>query len=91
MAMPKFVAWGRYCENVLERRSPHREAHLTRLQTLKENGALIALGPTEDLSRFFGIYAAADAAAARTLIEEDPYWQHGIWIDYELWPWIQAF
>jgi len=26
--MPKFVIWGSYCENVLEKRAPYRQAHL---------------------------------------------------------------
>lgn len=88
--MPKYVLWGRYCENVLEQRAPYRQAHLDRLAQLKQAGQVITIGPTQDLTRVFGVYAAETAAAARQLVEEDPYWQNGIWTEYELIEWIQA-
>jgi len=25
------------------------------------------------------------------LIEEDIYWEKGIWINYKIYPWVQAF
>ncbi len=88
--MPKYVLWGSYCDNVLERRAPYRQAHLDRLHALKAAGQVITIGPTQDLKRVFGIYEAADAAAVKTLVEEDPYWQNGIWTEYEIHEWIQA-
>ncbi|NJN30105.1 MAG: YciI family protein [Synechococcales cyanobacterium RM1_1_8] len=89
--MTKYVLWGTYCENVLERRAPYREAHLTGLAAQKTAGTLITLGPTQDGERVFGIYEAEDEAQVRSLIEADPYWQNGIWTHYELREWIQAF
>lgn len=89
--MPKYVLWGAYCSDVLERRAPYRQAHLDRLRTLKETGQVLTIGPTVDLSQVFGVYVAPDQAAAQQLIEEDPYWQHGIWTEYTLKEWIQAF
>ncbi|MBD3880739.1 YciI family protein [Phormidium tenue FACHB-886] len=89
--MPKYVLWGSYCPDVLEKRAPHRQAHLDRLAQLKAAGALITIGPTQDLTKVFGVYEAADEAAARQLVEDDPYWQHGIWTEYNLQEWIQAF
>jgi len=89
--MPKYVLWGKYCTDVLEKRAPYRQAHLDRLAELKATGALITIGPTQDLTRVFGVYEAADEAAARQLVEADPYWQNGIWTEYEIMEWIQAF
>ncbi|HIK56915.1 MAG TPA: YciI family protein [Synechococcales cyanobacterium M55_K2018_004] len=89
--MPKYVMWGSYCENVVEKRAPYRQAHLDRLTVLKQEGSLVTLGPTQDLTKVFGVYEAPDEATARRLVEEDPYWQHGIWTDYDLKEWIQAF
>jgi uncharacterized protein len=89
--MPKYVLWGSYCEDVLEKRAPYRQAHLDRLKTLKEAGMVVTIGPTQDLTQVFGVYEAADEAAARQLVEEDPYWQNGIWTEYNLKEWIQAF
>lgn len=89
--MPKYVMWGSYCEDVLEKRAPYRQAHLDRLAELKAAGAVITIGPTKDLTQVFGVYEAEDETAVKKLVEEDPYWQHGIWTTYQLKEWIQAF
>lgn len=88
--MPKYVMWGTYCDDVLEKRVPHREAHLDGLAAQKAAGVLITIGPTKDLTKVFGIYEAQDEATVRQLVEKDPYWQHGIWIEYSVKEWIQA-
>jgi uncharacterized protein YciI len=88
--MPKFVIWGSYCENVIEKRTPYRQAHLEGLNQQKEAGILITIGPTADLSQVFGIYEAVSEAEVRQLIEADPYWQNGIWTEYQVKEWIQA-
>jgi uncharacterized protein YciI len=88
--MTKYVLWGRYCDNVQEKRAPFRQAHLEGLQAQKTQGVLITLGPTEDLTQVFGIYEADSEATVRELVESDPYWQNGIWTAYEVKPWIQA-
>lgn len=38
-----------------------------------------------------GVYEALDEVAVRQLIEADPYWQNGIWTEYEVYEWVQAF
>ncbi|NJK36099.1 MAG: hypothetical protein HC919_14830 [Oscillatoriales cyanobacterium SM2_2_1] len=88
--MKKFVMWGTYCDQVLEKRAPHRQAHLDNLQRLHRAGQVFTIGPTQDLTQVFGIYIAADEAAARNLIESDPYWQNQIWTSYHIYEWIQA-
>ena len=89
--MPKYVLWGTYCDDVLEKRAPFREAHLEGLKAQKESGVLITLGPTKDTTKVFGIYDAPDQATVKQLVESDPYWQNGIWTSYEVKEWIQAF
>jgi uncharacterized protein YciI len=89
--MAKFVMWGSYCEDVLEKRSPYRADHLAGLKSQQESGVLVALGPTVDNTKVFGIYEAADEAIVRQLIEGDPYWRHGIWMEYEVYAWNQVF
>lgn len=88
--MTRYVMWGSYCEDVLERRAPYRQAHLDGLAALKTAGQLITAGPTRDLKKVFVIYEAETEAIARQLVESDPYWQHGIWTEYQLYDWIQA-
>lgn len=89
--MPKYVMWGSYCEDVLEKRAPYRQAHLDGLAKLKEEGTLIACGPTKDLTKVFTIYEAEDEATVRRLVESDPYWQNGIWTEYDVKEWNQVF
>jgi uncharacterized protein len=88
--MPKFVMWGSYCADVVEKRAPFRQAHLDGLAKQKQAGTLMTIGPTQDLKQVFGIYEAADEASVRQLVEADPYWQNGIWTEYEVKEWIQA-
>ncbi len=88
--MPKYVMWGSYCEDVLEKRAPHRQAHLDGLAAQKADGVLVTIGPTKDLTKVFAIYDAPDEATVRQLVEADPYWQHGIWTEYSVLEWIQA-
>lgn len=89
--MPKYVMWGSYCENVEEKRAPFRQDHLEGLKQQKEAGTLLTIGPTKDLKQVFGLYDAPDEATVRKLVENDPYWQNGIWTEYEVKEWIQAF
>ena len=89
--MSKYIMWGNYCEDALEKRTPYREAHLAGLKEQQERGILVTLGPTEDNTKVFGIYEAESEAEVRKSIEADPYWQNGIWTDYEIKAWIQAF
>ncbi|MDX1978378.1 MAG: YciI family protein [Pseudanabaenaceae cyanobacterium bins.68] len=88
--MQKFVLWGKYCPDVEQKRLPYRQAHLENLRHLQEQGQLLTIGPTSDLSRVFGIYLAPDLTTAKQMIESDPYWQNQIWVEYELLEWIQA-
>ncbi len=88
--MPKYVMWGSYCDDVLQKRSPYRDAHLQGLKTQKERGILITIGPTADITKVFAIYEAEKEDEVRNLIESDPYWVNGIWTEYEVKEWIQA-
>ena len=89
--MHQFVLWGTYCEDALKKRSPFREEHLQRLSSLKKKGILITLGPTKCNKYVFGIFQAADIQYIRSLIKEDVYWREGIWTDFEIYSWTQAF
>lgn len=89
--MAKYILFGSYCDNALEKRTPYRQAHLEGLGKQKEQGILITLGPTKDNSKVFGIYEADNEEIVKNLVESDAYWQNGIWTDYQIKEWIQAF
>ena len=89
--MARFVLWGTYCSDALEKRAPFREEHLSRLGELKDAGRLITLGPTEGSTHVFGIFEAETHAEVKQLVEADIYWKQKIWTEVEIYPWIQAF
>ena len=89
--MEKFVIWGTYCENALQKREPFRDEHLLRLSDLKSQGILITLGPTKCNTHVFGVFQATSLETVKTLLEEDVYWREGIWTALEAYPWTQAF
>lgn len=89
--MARFVLWGTYCEGALEKRTPYRDAHLARLQELKQAGTLVTLGPTEGSTHVFGIFEADSQEAVQQLVHDDIYWREGIWTAVQVYPWIQAF
>ena len=75
--MARFVLWGTYCTDALENRAPYRDEHLARLQSLKEQGTLVTLGPTEGSTHVFGIFEADSIDVVRRLVEDDIYWKQG--------------
>ena len=87
----RFVLWGTYCENALEKRTPYRDEHLRGLQQHKDAGVLITLGPTEGSTHVFGIFEAETQQQVEELLHNDVYWRHGIWTALAVYPWIQAF
>ena len=89
--MARFVLWGTYCDNVLEKRAAFREEHLAGLQRQKEEGVLITIGPTVDARHVFGIYEAESQEQVEALVKGDVYWRQGIWTELAVHPWIQAF
>jgi len=88
--MEKFIVFGEYCDDVIIKRKDYRAEHLKRLEILKEKNILITLGPTKCTKYFFGIFNANDENDVKIFIEKDIYWIKGIWIIYNIYPWIQA-
>ena len=89
--MDKFIVFGTYCEDAINKREPFREQHLNRLRNLKNENILVTLGPTKCTKYLFGIFNANDDNQLRRIIEEDIYWKKGIWTTFEIYPWVQAF
>jgi hypothetical protein len=89
--MEKFVVFGEYCKDAINKREPFREQHLNRLKSLKDRNVLVTLGPTKCTKYLFGIFNANDENELKDIIEEDIYWENGIWINYDIYPWIQVF
>lgn len=88
LKMEKFVVFGKYCEDAIIKRTPFREQHLNRLKKLKDLDILVTLGPTKCTKYLFAIFQANDENHLIDLIEEDIYWEKGIWISYDIYPCI---
>jgi uncharacterized protein YciI len=86
----RFVLWGTYCDDALEKRTPYRDEHLSGLRRLKEEGLLITLGPTEGSTHVFGIFEAESQQQVEEILHGDVYWRQGIWTALQVHPWIQA-
>ena len=89
--MTRYIMWGSYCDDVLEKRTPYRQAHLDGLAAQNEQGLLITIGPTKDVTKVFAIYEAPDEATVKNLVERDPYWKNGIWTEYTIKEWVQVY
>jgi len=88
--MEKFIVWGKYCKDAIIKREKFRNDHLNRLSKLKEQNILVTLGPTKCTRYLFGIFNAKNEKDVRELLESDIYWEKGIWISLDIYPWIQA-
>ncbi len=71
-------------EDYLERRTPHRQAHLERLVGLRAKGLVIGGGPAPDGRTGDLFYRVALPADIGRLIEEDPYFLAKVWTGYAL-------
>ena len=89
--MEKFIVFGNYCEDVINKREPYRQEHLDRLKVLKDKNILITLGPTKCTKYVFGIFNANNKNEIRKIIEDDIYWKKGIWVSYKVFEWVQVF
>ncbi len=53
--MPKYVVIGTYTEDAVTKREPFRAEHLARLQALKNEGKVVTIGPTKDVTKLIAI------------------------------------
>lgn len=77
-----------YVEDVLERRAPHREAHLARIAEWTESGRMLmagALGDPPTGAAF--VLPGSDPADAERFAEGDPYVAAGIVRALRVVPW----
>lgn len=81
-----FAASIRYCDDrkkIAEIRPIHREY----LRELLKYGRLAISGPYTDDSGALIIYSAESHEEALSLLKNDPFHEHGIFVSYELKPW----
>jgi uncharacterized protein len=72
----------RTAEDYLQKREPHRQAHLERLLGLRARGLVVGGGPSPDGRGADVFYRVEQPAHLRRLVEEDPYFTGGVWPSY---------
>ena len=66
-------------------------AHVNYLIKKKGEGKVVVGGPDQAFTRGFLIMEAADLAEVKEMIEEDPFYQQGIFRkEYSVFPWFQV-
>lgn len=69
-------------DDYLQKREPHRKAHLERLMGLRSQGLVIGGGPAPDGRGADVFYRVQQPDDLRRLVEEDPYVTGGVWTSY---------
>ena len=69
-------------DDYLQKRAPHRQAHLERLMGLRAQGLVIGGGPSPDGRSADVFYRVQQPDDLRRLVEEDPYFTGGVWPTY---------
>lgn len=82
VTQPCFVVEATYTKGAAERRAPHRDAHLTRMAMLNDEGALLLVGAFDDLSASLLVFAVGSEDAVRAIVESDVYWRSKVWTNY---------
>ncbi len=69
-------------DDYLQKREPHRQAHLERLMGLRARGFVVGGGPAPDGRGADVFYRVEQPDDVRRLVEEDPYMTGGVWASY---------
>jgi uncharacterized protein len=85
----RWVLFYDYVPDVLERRAPHRDAHLALIRDWKADGRILdagALGDPPHGGLF--VFATESADEIASFVEEDPYVANGIVTGHRVEPWM---
>jgi uncharacterized protein YciI len=79
-----------YVEGILDKRGPHREAHLAHIAQWKENGSLVMAGAVGDppIGGLFVFAASTDLRDIETFASDDPYVHAGLVSGRRVEPWL---
>ncbi|MFF0824807.1 YciI family protein [Micromonospora haikouensis] len=87
---PTYLVTAAFAADAAARREPHRAAHLAHVRALLADGTALVAGARADLTASVLVLRAADATAARALVEQDPYWRHGVWTTLDVADYLAA-
>ena len=77
-----------YPDDVLERRAPHREAHLALVREWKSDGRLLLAGAIGDPVNGGALaFEVEDRGQVEAFVEADPYAREGVIVGHRIEPW----
>lgn len=77
-----------YVPDILERRGPHREAHLAAIEAAKQTGTVTMAGPLGDPPTGAAIvFQGDDPEVAAEFARQDPYVNAGLVTHWRVEPW----
>jgi uncharacterized protein YciI len=77
-----------YVEDILERRGPHREAHLAWIAAEHAADAVVMAGALGDpVHGAVFVFRDLTPEAILARVDEDPYWKAGLVADRRIEPW----
>jgi len=82
------IMFYRYVEDILDRRAPHREAHLARIAAERDAGRVIMAGALGDPPRGAAIvFTDVEPEEIKRFAEGDPYVRAGLVTERRIEPW----
>ena len=80
-----------YVENVVERRTPYRDAHLQLARAALDRGELLMAGAFADpVDGAVFIFRVADRSVVEAFVKQDPYVVNGLVTAWRIRPWTVA-
>jgi hypothetical protein len=77
-----------YVEDIVERRGPHRDAHLALIRRWHDDGRVPMAGAVGDPPHGgLIVFRVDDPAQVRAFVDEDPYVANGLVADWRVEPW----
>jgi uncharacterized protein len=85
--MPYFVLFYDTVENFVERRMPHREAHLALVNAAHRDGSLVLAGALKPADGALLVFRTDDIGAVEAFARHDPYVTNGLVRDWRIREW----
>lgn len=82
----RYVLGYEYVEDIVERRDPHRQAHLELLSERQADGRVIMAGAVGD-PPYAALFVFAEESDAEAFVRDDPYVEAGLVTDWRVEPW----
>ena len=76
--MPYFALFYDTVDNFVERRQPHREAHLAMIDDAYRSGTLVLAGALKPAAGALLVFHAEDPSVVERFAQQDPYVANGL-------------